>query len=89
LTIFGEELIQADQGTSPQYFLTISRKKKFLRNLTKIADDSISIIMGLYKVAYWLKSGPFLAKNRSRPIKGQAPNISWQFRGKKIPSIFD
>jgi hypothetical protein len=60
-TIFGEESIQADQGTSPQHFLAIPRKKKFLRYLTKIADASISIFMGLYKVADWLKYGPFLA----------------------------
>jgi hypothetical protein len=28
---------------------------------------------GVYKVAYWLKSGPFLAENLSRPI--QPPNV--------------
>jgi hypothetical protein len=33
-------------------------------------------------VAYWLKSGPFLAENQLRPIRGQAPNISWQLGGK-------
>jgi hypothetical protein len=47
---------------------------------------NLSKLVGFYKVAYWLKSGPFLVENRSRPIRGLAPNIFWQFGGKKIPS---
>jgi hypothetical protein len=47
-----------------------------------LASANLSKFMGFYKVAYWLKSGPFLADNRLRPIRGQAPNISWQLGGK-------
>jgi hypothetical protein len=54
----------------------------WLKSLIKVSVN-LSKFMGFYKVAYWLKSGPFLACNRSRPIRGQAPNISWQFWGKK------
>jgi hypothetical protein len=39
-------------------------------------------------VAYWLKSGPFLASNRSRLIRGQAPNISWPLREEKNSFYF-
>jgi hypothetical protein len=77
----------SDRGRSGNKHPTFpgnSKEKKFLRYLTKIADASISIFMGLYKVADWLKSGPFLASKRSRLIRGQAPNISWQYRGKKF-----
>jgi hypothetical protein len=40
--------------------------------------------MRFNKVAYWLKSGPFLVGNQSRLIWGQARNLSCRFRGKKF-----
>jgi hypothetical protein len=48
-----------------------------------LESTNLSKFMGFYKVAYWLKSGPFFVGNRSRPIRGPASNISWQLRGKK------
>jgi hypothetical protein len=36
---FGRQSIDADQGTSPQHFLAIRRKKQILRILAKIAEN--------------------------------------------------
>jgi hypothetical protein len=51
--------------------------------LKSLVSVNLCKFMGFYKVAYRVKSGPFLAKHRSWPIRGPVPNISWQFRGKK------
>jgi hypothetical protein len=80
------------RGQAPNISLPFRGKKNsfyFWLNLLIPVSVNLSKFMCFYKVAYWVKSGPFLASNRSRPIRGQAPNISWPFRGKKIPSIFD
>jgi hypothetical protein len=67
------------------------KKKSFYFWLNSLIPVSVNLskFMCFYKVTYRLKSGPFLASNRPRLIRGQAPNISWPFRGKKNPSIFD
>jgi hypothetical protein len=44
----------------------------------------LSTFKGFHKVAYWLKSGPFLVENRSRPIKGPAPTFPGNSEEKKF-----
>jgi hypothetical protein len=60
-------------------------------NLDQFLPVSVNLskFTGFYKEAYWLKSGPFLVENLSRPIRGPASNISWQFWGKEEKNSFD
>jgi hypothetical protein len=59
-----------------------------LKSLIPVSVN-LSKFMVFYKVAYWLKSGPFLVENLSRPIRGPASNISWQFWGKEEKNSFN
>jgi hypothetical protein len=84
----GRQSIEADMGQAPTFSADSEENiNSFEFGLNSLITVSVilSKSVGFYKVAYWLKSGPFLAENRSRPIRGLAPNISWQFGGKKNP----
>jgi hypothetical protein len=88
---FAENRSRQIRGPAPNISWQFRGKKnsfEFALKSLKLASANLSQFMGFYKVAYWLKCGPFLGGNRSRSIRGSAPNISWQLGGKKIPGFW-